>query len=154
MEIDEMLDGGASGGRPSGRGSLKDPDVIQGRVQKPGNVQGAGTGIPAEYKDMFDLYMPPDLKTVRVVMRFDTADKLLVSGMLDGGEELANKPAIVDVPVGKGHIVLFAVNPMWRQETLGSFFLLFNSVLNYRCLDAGRPQPTPEKKETPEKRLL
>jgi len=154
MEIDEMLDGGASGGRPSGRGSLKDPDIIQGRVQKAGNVQGAGTGIPAEYKDMFDLYMPPDLKTVRVVMRFDTTDKLLVSGMLDGGEELANKPAIVDVPVGKGHIVLFAVNPMWRQETLGSFFLLFNAALNYRNLDAGRPQPTPEKKETPEKRLL
>jgi hypothetical protein len=151
MEIEEMLGGGASAGRPSGRGGLKDPDVIQGRVQKPGNVQGAGTGIPAEYKDMFDLYMPPDLKTVRVIMRFDTTDKLLVSGMLDGGEELANKPAIVDVPVGKGHVVFFAINPIWRHQTLGSFFLLFNSVLNYRNLDAGRPQPAPEKKETPEK---
>ena len=151
MEIEEMLGGGASAGRPSGRGGLKDPDVIQGRVQKPGNVQGAGTGIPAEYKDMFDLYMPPDLKTVRVIMRFDTTDKLLVSGMLDGGEELANKPAIVDVPVGKGHVVFFAINPIWRHQTLGSFFLLFNSVLNYRNLDAGRPQAAPEKKETPEK---
>jgi hypothetical protein len=147
MEIEEMLGGGASAGRPSGRGSLKDPDVIQGRVQKPTNVQGAGTGIPAEYKDMFDLYMPPDLKTVRVIMRFDAADKLLVSGMLDGGEELAGKAAVIDVPVGKGHVVLFAVNPMWRYETLGSFFLLFNSALNYRSLDAGRPQPAPEKKE-------
>ena len=100
---------------------------------------------------MFDLYMPPDLKTVRVIMRFDTTDKLLVSGMLDGGEELANKPAIVDVPVGKGHVVFFAINPIWRHQTLGSFFLLFNSVLNYRNLDAGRPQAAPEKKETPEK---
>jgi ribosomal protein S18 acetylase RimI-like enzyme len=90
--------------------------------------------------------MPADLKTVRVVMRFDTADKLLVSGMLEGGEELAGKPAIVDVPVGKGHIVFFAVNPMWRYETLGSFSLLFNAALNYRNLGAGRPEPAPEKK--------
>jgi hypothetical protein len=60
-------------------------------------------------------------------------------------------PAIVDVPVGKGHVVFFAINPMWRQETLGSFFLLFNAALNYRNLDAGRPQPASEKKETPEK---
>jgi len=146
MEIEEMLGGGSSAGRPSGRGSLKDPDVIQGRASKPTNVQGAGTGIPAEYKDMFDLYMPADLKTVRVVMRFDTADKLLVSGMLDGGEELAGKPAIVDVPLGKGHVVFFAVNPMWRYETLGSFSLLFNAALNYRNLGAGRPEPTPETK--------
>jgi Zinc carboxypeptidase len=151
MEIGEILGGGASAGRPSGRGSLKDPDVVQGRAQKPTNVQGAGTGIPAEYKDLFDLYMPPDLKTVRVIMRFDAADKLLVSGMLEGGEELANKPAIVDVPVGKGHVVLFAINPMWRQQTFGSFGLLFNAAMNYRNLDAGRPQPAPEKKEIPEK---
>jgi len=78
-----------------------------------------------------------------VVMRFDTADKLLVSGLLEGGEALAAKPAIVDVPVGKGHVVFFAINPMWRQQTVGSFFLLFNAVLNYRNLDAGRPTPVP-----------
>jgi Zinc carboxypeptidase len=145
-EIEDLFGGGASAGRPSGRGGLKDPDVIQGRIPRPEKVTGAGTGIPPEYKDMFDLYMPQDLKTIRVVMRFDVAEKLLVSGLLEGREELANKPAIVDVPVGKGHVVLFAVNPMWRQETFGSFFLLFNAALNYRSLDAGRPQPAPEAK--------
>ncbi len=89
--------------------------------------------------------MPPDLKTVRVVLRFDTADKLLVSGLLEGGEELAGKAAVVDVPVGKGHVVFFAVNPMWRQETIGSFGLLFNAAMNYRNLDAGRPKPAETK---------
>jgi len=102
------------------------------------------SGIPAEYKDLFDLYMPPDLKTVRVVVRFDLADKLLVSGMMEGGEELASKPAVVDVPVGKGHVVFFAINPMWRQQTLGSFFLLFNAALNFTHLDIGRPSPAAE----------
>jgi len=145
-EIEELFGGGASAGRPSGRGGLKDPDVIQGRIPRPEKVTGVGTGIPPEYKDVFDLYMPPDLKTVRVVMRFDAADRLLVSGLLEGGEALANKPAVVDVPVGKGHVVFFAINPMWRHQTFGSFFLLFNAALNYRSLDAGRPKPAPEAK--------
>ncbi|MGB7297067.1 MAG: M14 family zinc carboxypeptidase [Candidatus Aminicenantales bacterium] len=151
MEIEELLAGGPEAGRPSGRGSLKDPDVIQGRPRKAAAAQAAGGGIPTEYKELFDLYMPPDLKTVRVIMRFDAAAKLLVSGMLDGGEELANKPAIVDVPVGKGHVLFFSFNPVWRHQTPGSYFLLFNAALNYRNLDAGQPEPAAEKKEAAEK---
>ncbi len=143
-DLSELLGGGGPAGRPSGRGGLKDPDVIQGRASKPAAGGAFGSGIPAEYKDLLDLYMPADMKTVRVVARFDAADKLLVSGMLQGGEELATKPAVIDVPVGGGHIVMFAINPMWRQQTFGSFFLLFNAALNYRNLDVGRPKPTAE----------
>ncbi len=144
VDLAELLSGGGIPGRPSGRGGLKDPDVIQGRTFKASGGAGLGSGVPAEYKDLIDLYMPPDLKTIRVVMRFDAADKLLVSGFMEGGEELAAKPAVVDIPVGKGHVVLFAINPMWRQETLGSFFLLFNAALNYRNLNVGRPTPATE----------
>ncbi len=144
MDIEEMLAGGGGEGRPSGRGGVKDTDVVQGRIQKTGNVQGSGTGIPAEYKDLLNLYFPPDLNSVRVILRFDTADKLLVSGLLEGGEELAGKAAVAEVPVGKGHVVFFANNPMWRQETFGSFFLIFNAALNYRSLDVGRPKPAAE----------
>jgi hypothetical protein len=146
MDIEEMFGGGGGKERPSGRGSLKDPDVIQGRIQKVEKIVGVGTGIPPEYKDLLDLYMPADLKTIRVIMRFDTADKLLVSGLLEGAEELAGKPAVVDAPVGKGHIVFFAINPMWRYETIGSFFLLFNAALNFQNLDAGRPKPAAAEK--------
>jgi hypothetical protein len=58
--------------------------------------------------------------------------------MLDKGEELADKPAVIDCPVGKGHVVLFANNPMWRWQTHGSHALVFNTVLNWDNLDAGR----------------
>jgi hypothetical protein len=78
----------------------------------------------------------------RIVLRFNTSEKdLLISGMLAGGSELAGKPAVVDVPVGKGHVVMFANNPMWRHQTQGSFFLLFNAAMNYNNLGAGRPEP-------------
>jgi hypothetical protein len=58
--------------------------------------------------------------------------------MIVGASEIAERPAVVDVPHGKGHVVLFANNPMWRDLTMGSFFLLFNAMLNYDNLDAGR----------------
>jgi hypothetical protein len=140
-DIGDLMGGGGAAGRPSGRGGLKDPDVIQGRVQKVEKTPAAGGGIPAEYRDLINLYMPSDLNKVRVILRFDTADKLLVSGLLEGGEELAMKPAVIDVSVGKGHVVYFAINPMWRYETFGSFGLLFNAALNYRSLDVGAPKP-------------
>ena len=77
----------------------------------------------------------------RVVLRFVNDEKnLLISGMLAGANELANRPAVVDVPVGKGHVVMFATNPMWRHQTQGEFFLLFNAALNYDNLGAGRAE--------------
>jgi hypothetical protein len=38
-------------------------------------------------------------------------------------------------------IVFFAIHPMWRYQTFGSFCLLFNAALNYQNLEAGRPKP-------------
>jgi len=33
---------------------------------------------------------------------------------------------------------MFANNPIWRHETHGSFSLLWNAILNYDNLNAGR----------------
>jgi hypothetical protein len=140
--------GGAGGGvgglqpRPSGRGSVTDPDIVQSMpqagqrpAQRPGeDAAGEGPFGP-------QAVTPPALRP-RVVLRFNANEKdLLISGMLAGGSELAGKPAVVDIPVGKGHVVMFANNPMWRHQTQGSFFLLFNAALNYNNLGVGRPEP-------------
>jgi hypothetical protein len=79
----------------------------------------------------------------RVVMQFPaTADEMLLSGTLSGGETLANRALVVDMPVGKGHVVMFALRPFWRWQTQGTFFLAFNAILNWDNLDAGKaPAP-------------
>ncbi len=134
--------GGFGGGqgqgtsRPSGRGSVSDPDVIQGR--KPYTPPAAAPGEENFFAEQLAANQPPPEMRPRVVLRFAEEKDLLVSGMLAGGSELAGKPAVLDVPVGKGHVVMFANNPMWRHETHGSFSLLFNSALNYDHLNVGR----------------
>ena len=127
--------GAAAASRPSGRGSLTDPDVVQGRKPDlpptPGGGAGGGFGGGQGQQ-------PPAASLPRVILRFATEKDLLVSGMLAGGADLAGKAAVVDVPVGKGHVVMFANNPMWRHQTHGSFSLLFNAILNYDNLGIGR----------------
>ena len=72
------------------------------------------------------------------MLRFAPEKELLVSGMLAGGSELAGRPAVIDAQLGRGHIVMFANNPMWRHQTHGSFSLLFNAILNWDNLGVGR----------------
>ena len=134
--------GPAGANRASGRGGVNDPDVIQAMPQPrpaPERAPGAGGADTDEQRES-PFYTPPQMRP-RVVMRFAADEKnLLVSGMLAGGSELTNKPAIVDVPVGRGHVVMFATNPMWRHQTQGEFFLLFNAALNYDNLGVGRSE--------------
>jgi hypothetical protein len=136
--------GGTTGpNRPTGRGTLAEPDIPQGRpLQMASPPAPRAAGQPAEEADFGGggggrgAPLPPELRP-RVVLRFAEEKDLLVSGMLAGGSELANQAAVVDVPRGKGHVLLFANNPMWRNETQGSYFLLFNAMLNFDHLGVG-----------------
>jgi hypothetical protein len=135
--------------RPSGRGSATDPDIPQGRAwttpDPPPDRSRAEKEfyVDPQFRTFYSSTLPPPALYPRVVLRFADEKNLWISGMLAGGSELAGAPAIIDVPLGRGHVVLFANNPMWRQETQGSFMLLLNAALNYDHLDAGRKTPAP-----------
>jgi hypothetical protein len=141
--------GGPGGGRPTGRGTPDDPDVVQGRPAQEGSnlsplpppeqVQPWQYALPTEEQLRRNpaTLIPPQFRP-RVAMRFDGQNTLLVSGLLEGGNDIAQRPVAVDVPVGKGHVVLFAHNPIYRGETIGSYFMVFNTILNFDNLDAGR----------------
>jgi hypothetical protein len=102
--------GGGRGGRGGGGG---------------GGVGGTGPGNSAE--------------TPRVVLAFPSnPDEMLLSGVLVGGQSLANRAQVVDIPLGQGHVVSFAIRPFWRWQTQGTFFLGFNTILNWNDLDAGK----------------
>ena len=80
----------------------------------------------------------------RVVMQFPASQRdLLLSGVLGGGEQLSNRPLVVDSPIGKGHVVMFTMRPMWRWQTQGTFIMGFNAIMNWNDLDAGRSAPKP-----------
>jgi len=144
------LAGGRGGGRrtpeererPTGRGTAEDQDSPQNRpaVEPPEEPRAeVWQALPlTDEQRRNGIYVIPPQYRPRVVLRYADARELLVSGLLDGGGEIAQHPAVIDVPVEKGHIVLFSNNPIWRGETQGSYFLVFNAILNFDALDAGR----------------
>ena len=62
------------------------------------------------------------------------AKDLLLSGELVGGENLTGKAVLVDAPLGKGHLVMFASRPFWRNEPHGNYMLWFNAMMNWNDL--------------------
>jgi hypothetical protein len=134
------------GNRPTGRGTADDPDVPQGR---------AGGDIPDEPKaetwqapPVSDEQLrnginviPPSARP-RVILRYADNRDLLVSGLVENGSEIAQHPAVVDATLDKGHVIVFSNNPIWRGETLGSYFLVYNAIMNFDQLGAGRKLDT------------
>ena len=138
------------GGRPArstpratGRGTPDDPDQPQGRPpidipEPPAKVEvWQAPPVTDEQRRNAIGLIPPNQRP-RVVMRYADSRDLFVSGLLDGGDEIAQRAAIIDVPSGNGHVLLFSTNPMWRGQTKGSYFLIFNALLNWDNLNAGR----------------
>jgi hypothetical protein len=129
--------------RATGRGTPDDPDIPQGRPpaelpEPPPRVEPWEAPVVTDDQLRNAVGLIPPNQRPRVVLRYADSRDLFVSGLLDGGDEIAQRAAIIDVPSGNGHVLLFSTNPMWRGQTKGSYFLVFNAILNWDNLNAGR----------------
>ena len=83
----------------------------------------------------------PEDRSGMVMEWGDTDGKPFVeSGQAWGEENLIGRPAILDMPVGKGHVVCFNFNPMHRDLNRGDQRLLWNVLLNWQAIIAGQPK--------------
>ena len=115
--------------RGGGAGFAGGPGGGGGRAG--GGAGGRGGGAPGGAAAATPAAVPGP----KVLLSYPTdAKDLLLSGELVGGENLTGKAVLVDAPVGKGHIVMFANRPFWRNEPHGNYMLWFNAMMNWNDL--------------------
>jgi hypothetical protein len=129
--------------RPTGRGTVEDSDIVQGRMdvapealvkQKPWEARP----LNEEQLRNNPAVIPAQLRP-EVILRFSDAKSMLLSGLLDGASSIAEHAIVVDAHLGDGNVLLFANNPVYRGETIGSYPLVFNAILNFQHLGHQAP---------------
>ena len=129
--------------RPTGRGGPDDEDAPEGRANtKAEPLPSTKPWQPAalnEEQTRNNPFVIPEQYRPDVILRFADAKTLLLSGLLDGGSAIAERPIVVDAHLGKGNVLLFANNPIYRGETMGSYALVFNALMNWDRLQKSKP---------------
>lgn len=90
--------------------------------------------IPVRWANGPLLTVPQKDREQQILMRFPGGESSVMSGLMRGANEIRNRPAILDVPTGQGHVVMFATNPCYRWQNFGEFGMLFNAVMHYNDL--------------------
>jgi hypothetical protein len=125
--------------RPTGRGGPEDEDIPEGRpVEKapplPSPKSWEATPLNEE-QSRNNPYVIPTAGRPNVILRYAGQKELLLSGLVENGGSIAEHGVVVDAHLGRGNVLLFANNPIYRGETIGSYALVFNAILNFGHLD-------------------
>jgi hypothetical protein len=131
--------------RVTGRGGPDDVDVPEGRPyavppELPSAAPWQALALNVDQERNNYWLIPIELRP-RTILQFADTEHLLVAGLLDHGDEMAEHAAVVKARFGKGNVLLFATNPMWRGETIGSYALVLNAIANFNKLDVATAKP-------------
>ena len=83
-------------------------------------------GLPATSPIWFESSPAFDARA-GAVLTFEDDDPLL-SGWLLGGKMLKGTAALVEVPVGRGRVVLFGFRPQYRAQSWATYVPLLNAI--------------------------
>jgi hypothetical protein len=111
--------------------------IVEAEILQPANPIFYGyskTTIPVRWANGPLLRMDAATTKQDVLMRFPGGDKSVLSGLMNGADEIKGRPAVVVTPMEQGEAVLFTTNPIWRWQNIGEFRMLFNTLLNYKNL--------------------
>ncbi len=97
--------------------------------------------IPVRYANGPLLSVPERDRDRQILMRFPGGEKSVLSGLMRNPNEIRNRPAIVDVPTGRGRVILFATNPCYRWQNHGEFAMLFNTILHHNDIKTIEKKP-------------
>lgn len=88
-------------------------------------VMQFGTSLPRDVMNEMD----QEAREAHEKMEREQSFKL--SGLLRGEKSLDGTAALIDAPLGRGRVVMFAFNPLYRWMNHASFPMVYNAIINW-----------------------
>jgi hypothetical protein len=111
--------------------------LVSAEILRPEHPVFYGYGdkhVPIKYIQGQPLLSVPDSDRTSVLGRYVGGEAGVLSGLMRGADEIRERPFAVDISggfSGKGRVLLFASNPIYRWQNHGEFNMVFNAVMNW-----------------------
>jgi hypothetical protein len=101
-------------------------DVLPDLSQQPMAGLAEHTAVFADSSPVFETQ---DGFNGKLLARYADTGSPLLSGYLIGEKYMNGKAAALDVQLDSGHVILLGFRPEWRDQSFGTFKVIFNSLL-------------------------
>ncbi|HWK11984.1 MAG TPA: M14 metallopeptidase family protein [Vicinamibacterales bacterium] len=101
-------------------------DILPDTAQQPMAGLAEHTAVFADSSPVFET---GEGFSGKVLAKYSDTGSPLLSGYLIGEKYMNGKAAALDVQLDSGHIVLLGFRPEWRDQSFGTFKVIFNSLL-------------------------
>ncbi|HEX6163194.1 MAG TPA: M14 family zinc carboxypeptidase [Vicinamibacterales bacterium] len=78
----------------------------------------------------------------QVIARFTGGEAGVLSGLMRNPDAIRNRPMVVEAPSGKGRVIMFANNPIYRWQTFGEHEMVFNALMFWNDMGNAAPAKT------------
>ncbi|MGI8741408.1 MAG: M14 family metallopeptidase [Bryobacteraceae bacterium] len=132
---------------------LQATDVVRGLPNKDFYSPGSLLNVTLDTHDPLAYGLPADIAiwsegspawdvTDHAAARY-VKTGVLASGWLLGAKYLESRAALINAPVGNGHVVLFGMRPQYRAQSYQAFKLFFNSLVLHQTTPLHQTEPRP-----------
>jgi hypothetical protein len=109
---------------------LPDHPVMFGYTQKTVPIRfNGGPLLQAGPPQGFEQFAGSSPERPQVIARYTGGEAGVLSGLMRNPDQIRNRPMVVEAPAGKGRVILFANNPIYRWQTFGEHAMVFNALL-------------------------
>jgi hypothetical protein len=98
--------------------------------------------FPIKYGQNSQVFRVGVADSANVLARYVGGDDAVLSGLMTGADNIADRAFVVDVPnafMGRGRVIMFANNPIYRWQNHGEFGMVFNAILNWNDVPPAPP---------------
>jgi hypothetical protein len=114
--------------------------LVEAEIRRPGHPVFYGyekTTFPVKFGQGAQVFRVGIADQGNVLAQYKGGDASVLSGLMTGADNLRGRAFAVDIPEafhGKGRVLMFANNPIYRWQNHGEFNLVFNALLNWNDL--------------------